>query len=994
MKKVLLLLMLCVAFLQVTFAQTVPRGMNYQAVARDLKGQLMVNSNVELKIKLFSSKDGSRVEHYSESHSVVTNKLGLFTLVVGEGAAESGEFAAVPWSTSDIWMEIQIKENGQADFATISNSKLLAVPYAYYSATAGQIIASALPSSAYAHGKYEDKNCPCEGGLSQIKVLYLGSSGVTVNVYRDKYLRELLASFSGVNNGAILTINAQRFPDGKLKNETFFQLITTAATTVTEMPTECEEIKEPWELSLGETFGNFSMLSHLDRKNGAECTVCDIRMDWKVGGNALMDMCNMLGTKSNTDVVFITNNVERFRIYANGNATLQKNLLIGGRLTVDSATDLNASLNVDGPTDLNSRLYVNTGSPTLLTGTLKVKGITDLDSGINVNGINPTVLTGTLRTDKDATFNSHVLLTDSTLQSTSTETGALVVNGGFGLGGNLNVGGDAAFGGKTSFGGQVKITDNRQATDDTSGALVVYGGAGIGRSVFIGETLNVAGNTALNSATGSTASSNGALTVAGGVGIGQNLNVGGTLTSTGAARVNNTLVVNATAASSSCEGGYAAEIINNADANGLKIKIGTGESKNCNHFVTFENASGAMVGRIQGETVAEMKSNNGDYKGEDNQYTTDIIFGSLDAAFGAYEVVVALSEVLQSVSSSTACIGFGACVTTPIPSFIVGSAAQLVLAIAAEITTIAALVVTADYYSEWKDNKVAEIGVTYESGAGDYAEYLPRAVADETFRAGDIVGVKGGLISKNVTGAEKVMVISSKPIVLGNMPSNNDAKGFEKVAFLGQVPVKVFGNVKIGDYILPNGNNNGVGIAVSPADIKSKDIKNIVGIAWTAATGSAQIHTINVAVGLNVNDNQKVVNELQEEVNSLKNQIAETNRKLDKLLSGNFAPAASAQSANEQINSPIADDFRQANVPVPDASNVTYHELTTDEISAAADMAEKLSREKGIDVEGNVFWKKFKNDPEYKASIIKKIQDKVHTGIEEAKKMNIKRYAK
>ena len=44
------------------------------------------------------------------------------------------------------------------------------------------------------------------------------------------------------------------------------------------------------------------------------------------------------------------------------------------------------------------------------------------------------------------------------------------------------------------------------------------------------------------------------------------------------------------------------------------------------------------------------------------------------------------------------------------------------------------------------------IGVTYESTFGDYAEWLPRRNPREEVGYGDIVGIRSGFISKDLTG--------------------------------------------------------------------------------------------------------------------------------------------------------------------------------------------------------------------------------------------------
>src|SRR3990170_8463229 len=77
--------------------------------------------------------------YYTEVHTVTTNQLGLFSLVIGEGKVEKGAFIEVPWSTDDIWMQVNIKDKNSALYTTISNSKLLAVRYAFHAGTASRL---------------------------------------------------------------------------------------------------------------------------------------------------------------------------------------------------------------------------------------------------------------------------------------------------------------------------------------------------------------------------------------------------------------------------------------------------------------------------------------------------------------------------------------------------------------------------------------------------------------------------------------------------------------------------------------------------------------------------------------------------------------------------------------------------------------------------------------------------------------------------------------
>jgi len=138
MKKIFSLIILGIAIASTVIAQQVPQGMKYQAVARNLKGEILANEKIVLKISLTSQEGRSATVHYSELHNIVTNELGLFTLVIGEGVSNNA-FKEIPWSSQNIWMEVSIADKDKGGFTVISSSKLLAVPYAFHSETANKI---------------------------------------------------------------------------------------------------------------------------------------------------------------------------------------------------------------------------------------------------------------------------------------------------------------------------------------------------------------------------------------------------------------------------------------------------------------------------------------------------------------------------------------------------------------------------------------------------------------------------------------------------------------------------------------------------------------------------------------------------------------------------------------------------------------------------------------------------------------------------------------
>jgi len=266
--------------------------------------------------------------------------------------------------------------------------------------------------------------------------------------------------------------------------------------------------------------------------------------------------------------------------------------------------------------------------------------------------------------------------------------------------------------------------------------------------------------------------------------------------------------------------------------------------------------------------------------------------------------------------------------------------------------------------------KHTNIGVTYQSGAGDYAEWLPKSNSSEKFLPGDIVGVKGGYITKNTDDADHFMIISRHPIVLGNMPEEGKESDYEKVAFMGQVPVKIFGKAESGDFIIPDGNNNGAGIAVSPDEIQPDQFGKIVGVAWSASE-SSQYGFINALTGLNFNymarlneKQQQKISEQETEINNLKEQLNSMNNALTMLVPDYSTVMQNSQPKGNSSAVTTTDMFPR------EERTVVYYELTKDNILEGINIAEKTLKEKGVDLSTHPFFQKISTDPEYKECFI------------------------
>lgn len=908
---------LAILFLMIsayTSGQSIPGGMNYQAVARGKAGEVLANHSITLKINLQSQGLVKSNVYYSEIHHAMTNQSGLFSIVIGTGSIMRGSFTEIPWSTENIWMEVGIQEESASDFIHISNTELLAVPYAFHAGTASELSGNYIPyilSGSSASGNSTLTGVPATSwkvtgnSASNPPIEYLGNSDCKDLVFKTVAIEQMRV-----------------FCNGNVS------------------------ITNSLNIGIDITVGHDGTINH----------------DLRVKNDALID--SNLTVKKNV------------RLNTFAGSTINNGPFTVGNV---SPTIMTGSLRVDGSTNLNNGLNVNNMKPTLLTGTLKVNNATDLFSSFTINDQSPAIMTGTLRVDSNVTFKNHLTLSNPAYNSFNSTSGELVVAGGVGVAKNLNVGGDAKIAGKTELHGQVKITDPRPSTIPDSGALVVAGGVGIGKQLSVGgyshlyDSLKIEGATTIQNS----------LVVNDSVILKNKLNVSGLTQLNGSTKANGQVTINAPSLASGIQTDYNAYPLQvQGGKQGIAINVNSSKS-NGNNFVSFWDNNG-MQGRIEGYAPGEYLSTK-EYENDSIRIVTNLTLFSIMDAVAIARAVVAGGNLSAALSSSTGCLGLGACVTTPIPSLIASAIAGLANQITAEVSATIKLDSAIIELTDLRYRAHNKTGVTYESGAGDYAEYLQMQNKDEVMLPGDIVGLKDGKISRNTNGADKIMVLSIRPIVLGNMPKDGNDNGYKKVAFLGQVTVKVRGIVHAGDYIIPNGNNDGMGIAISPEQITSADIKNIVGVAWTSSENSFSVNSINVAVGLNVNDNSGDVTKLESNVDALKTKLTERNARLEKLVSGfkSFHPI-----------SPLADGKNNANTPnnssISSSDHIVYFEVSREEIERGVDLAEKQIHDCGKNIEDIPGFNKFKSDPTFRSKLIDQIQLGINEDMENRKAIDAK----
>lgn len=318
-------------------------------------------------------------------------------------------------------------------------------------------------------------------------------------------------------------------------------------------------------------------------------------------------------------------------------------------------------------------------------------------------------------------------------------------------------------------------------------------------------------------------------------------------------------------------------------AHGMAITLNSATPSRQSNFMSFWDASGTPIGRIEGfQAFSDVDQGFVLTVLQDNEPTEDEAKEREDddtappaPAPGAFDIylnndysVNLLIEYIDLLEAS-ASFGFnlGACIAG------VGVAGDCDDAVWSAFK----LFVQGVQISLYVAYNEANTGVAFESGGADYAEWLKKQDKNELMTFGEVVGVRAGTISKSFVDAEHFMVVSKSPIVSGAMPAAAERDWFKQIAFLGQVPVKVLGEVNQGDYILPSGNGDGMAIAVAPDAMRINDYQRIIGVAWSEYHGNELFSYINTAVGINSNDLGRTVAEMQALMNSMQQALVAVN---------------------------------------------------------------------------------------------------------------------
>lgn len=130
MKKVYLLMLAILFAGQLLTAQNSGKGFNYQAIARDLNGQVLQNQTIILRFSLIPGQYASDPT-WQEMQLANTDEFGAFSLIVGHGQRTGGtvsNYTDLNYASADYWLKVELKDG--AEYYEISFRELLSVPYA------------------------------------------------------------------------------------------------------------------------------------------------------------------------------------------------------------------------------------------------------------------------------------------------------------------------------------------------------------------------------------------------------------------------------------------------------------------------------------------------------------------------------------------------------------------------------------------------------------------------------------------------------------------------------------------------------------------------------------------------------------------------------------------------------------------------------------------------------------------------------------------------
>jgi len=897
------------------YAQS-PQGMSYQAVIRDSDGEEISEQNVSLKVNILQSSVSGNVV-YSEEHSVKTNSHGLVNLVIGKGNMLSGDFSSIPWSQGPYFVEIEFDPEGGTNYTKLGTSQLMSVPFALYSEQTGKladygsdtlfvvkdkqgnVVFAVFPNGAKV---YVDSSSAKEqaGGFAvsgrtagkkgEFPIFRTTADSTRIFVNDASSAKPQAGGFavsgrtagkSSLNDILVSTPDSTRiYVENSSKEQAGGFAV--SGRTAGKATTDRFMDLTPANYFIGHQSGNANkggkqnVFLGYNAGNSNTEGWNNIFLGYKAGYNNIGYRENAEGSNN----IFIGTRAGYNNLGANDGDYGQNNVFIG--------KDAGYS-NENGP----SNIFIGTEA-----GYSNV-GVTSNEGGYNV-------FLGYRAGKKNLTGAKNVFLGNNAGKENEHSSS------------NVYIGENA--GGMAHGAGNAFIGKSAGYRIDGSGNAFLGALAGNGSS---DSTHDVIDNTFIGNAAGGNFRT-GTKNVIMGTDAGYYLD-----------SASNNVFLGSEAGKghgpSFCPGsdnvfiGYQAGI-DETGSNKLYIENSSANSSNALIYGEFDNdilqvngrlgvgvspasekleIDGAIkIGDASGVDDGVIRWTGSDFEGrKNNSWVTLNNKGdgySLDAEGGSYEDVVyvdntgnmgiGLNSPLTKMHVQEEINGY---TTSDIDSHVAIfentlSTSKNAPVLALKIGTTEAPSIYSNYLTFFNgaDTAVGAIqgnnngGVELTSGSADFSEYLPKLNKGESLTPHEVVGIVGGKITKHTENAEQVTVVTNNSIIAGNHPGQENIAHYEKVSFVGQVPVKVKGKVNKGDYILPSGNNDGVAIGKSPEELTENSVNKIIGIAWEA---KETINLGKVRTYISLNNDKNAILELVKRNKQLKTQVDKLETKLKEI---------------------------------------------------------------------------------------------------------------
>lgn len=127
MKQIIYIICLSLIATATLFAQNNinSKGISYQGYARDAEGTALGNTSITVRFTI--TETGTSTSSFSEEHALTTDAFGVFSTIIG--SVSTSDFQALTFGSKSYHLKIEAKTNSTS-YTTLSDSPLLAVPYA------------------------------------------------------------------------------------------------------------------------------------------------------------------------------------------------------------------------------------------------------------------------------------------------------------------------------------------------------------------------------------------------------------------------------------------------------------------------------------------------------------------------------------------------------------------------------------------------------------------------------------------------------------------------------------------------------------------------------------------------------------------------------------------------------------------------------------------------------------------------------------------------